>query len=287
MTIFEMVKYHAKEYPRDIPLRIEECAAHMDITAVHSTLKRSMHTEYSYGQRRFGSGLMTMLPNLKTAQKDGVPQLWHSNEWSIDFADFMIALCGPQAPAVIEIHPPFSDYCDMESFIDRFCIFESIIHDRYPDTEILIENRCGSVYRGGRFLISKYPDVAALCDQICRLGLRLKIAYDIPQLYTAHNSRTRREYAELIYRTKEIRSFIGGVHLWGKKRADGGRLISHCGDLTSYFSGDTETKAVFLDAFCDCFSDGCCRKMVLEVNSSNEDLSSIISDLCGAGVRFV
>lgn len=32
MTVFEMVKYHSQEYPADIPLRIEECATHMDIT---------------------------------------------------------------------------------------------------------------------------------------------------------------------------------------------------------------------------------------------------------------
>ena len=34
MAVFEMVKYHSQSYPADIPLRIEECAAHFDVTAV-------------------------------------------------------------------------------------------------------------------------------------------------------------------------------------------------------------------------------------------------------------
>jgi hypothetical protein len=49
MTYFEMIKYHGKEYPADVPLRIEEIAAHFDITSVGGRLERSLHTEYSYG----------------------------------------------------------------------------------------------------------------------------------------------------------------------------------------------------------------------------------------------
>ena len=30
MTAFEMIKYHGREYPADVPLRIEEIAAHFD-----------------------------------------------------------------------------------------------------------------------------------------------------------------------------------------------------------------------------------------------------------------
>ena len=33
--------------------------------------------------------------------------------------------------------------------------------------------------------------------------------------------------------------------------------------------------------------DGVARKMVLEVNSGNEDLRSIVADLQGVGVKFV
>ena len=43
----------------------------------------------------------------------------------------------------------------------------------------------------------------------------------------------------------------------------------------------------FLQGFRTCFDDGVVRKMVLEVNSGNEDLQSIVTDLRGIGVRFV
>lgn len=50
MTSFEMIKYHGQEYPADVPLRIEEIAAHFDITNVGGKLNHSLHTEYSYGK---------------------------------------------------------------------------------------------------------------------------------------------------------------------------------------------------------------------------------------------
>lgn len=58
MNSFEMIKYHGQEYPADVPLRIEEIAAHFDITYAGGKLGRSLHTEYSYGKRRFNSKLI-------------------------------------------------------------------------------------------------------------------------------------------------------------------------------------------------------------------------------------
>ena len=86
--------------------------------------------------------------------------------------------------------------------------------------------------------------------------------------------------------TKELCPFIGCVHLWGKRLSDTGRKVSHCGDLTSYF-GDSSIKESFLHCFKDCFDDGQVRKMVLEVNSGNDDLTSIIYDLRSVGVGFI
>ncbi len=57
MASFEMIKYHGREYPADIPLRIEEIAAHFDITSVRGNLKKSLHTEYSYGKCKLNSAL--------------------------------------------------------------------------------------------------------------------------------------------------------------------------------------------------------------------------------------
>ncbi len=37
-VIFEMVKYHHQNYPEDIPLRIEEVAAHFDVSFLSGEL---------------------------------------------------------------------------------------------------------------------------------------------------------------------------------------------------------------------------------------------------------
>ena len=101
MAIFEMVKYHTQSYPTDIPLRIEECAAHLDITSVDADLRYSLHTEYSYRKRKMDSALLTNFPALVGAHKDGVPQLWKDEQWAAEFAQFVFALAGDAIPAVI------------------------------------------------------------------------------------------------------------------------------------------------------------------------------------------
>ncbi len=287
MTNFEMVKYHNQIYPNSIHLRIEEIAAHFDTTEVSSSLERSLHTEYSYGKRKFNSALMKTFPVLAEANKDGVPQLWKSTEWAKAFASFILELNGVDIiPRVIEIHPPFNDYSDIASFSESYSVFEDKICSKFPNVEILIENRCGSIYHGGKFILSKMEDVAALCEVIEVKSLNLRIAFDVPQLYTAHNATTKNKYLSLLKEAKSFRNFIGGVHLWGKKYSPTGRKVSHCGDLNSYF-GDRMIKENFLESFADCFNDNTLRKMVLEVNSGNDDLSSIVYDLLSVGINFV
>ncbi len=287
MTSFEMIKYHSQEYPSDIPLRTEEVAAHFDITSADSRLEKSMHTEYSYGKRKWNSDLVRKFPELLSAQKEGVPQLWKNENWALQFAEFIVELAGMKpAPKVIEIHPPFSDYTDISKFAIIYAVFESKIKTIYPDVEILIENRCGSVYHGGSFILSKIRDIELLCNAIVSNRLTLKIAYDVPQIYTAHNSKTDDEFTRLLMETKPFCMYIGGVHLWGKRISLSGRKVSHCGNLETYF-GDSKTKEHFLHAFQACFDDDITRKMVLEVNSGNADLLSIINDLRSAGICFV
>jgi len=287
MAIFEMVKYHTQSYPADIPLHIEECAAHLDITSINADLRCSLHTEYSYGKRKLDSDLLSHFPAIASAHKDGVPQLWKDEQWAAEFARFVISLAGEAVPAVVEIHPPFTDYTDFDCFIKNYRIFEEALIEKYPEIVLLLENRCGSVYKGGRFLISKTQEIEQLCNLIVRNNLHLKIAYDIPQIYTAHNVKKQNQFIELLQKAEDFRDQIGGVHLWGKRKSETGRKIAHCGDLTSYFEGDLKLKALFLEQFNKTFNDNICRKMVLEVNSGNNDLMSIITDLRNAGVVFV
>lgn len=283
-----MIKYHTKTYPVDIPLRIEEVAAHFDVKKVNTQMNFSLHTEYSYGKRKLNGTSISCFPALVAAQKDGVPQLWKDVQWAEEFAQFILKLVGDhRTPSVIEIHPPFSDYTDLPRFIESYSVFETLIMSMYPETEILLENRCGSLYRGGKFLISKHEDIEELCKYIDSNGLKLKIAYDIPQIYTAHNVSKSNTDIQLLELAKPMRKYIGGVHLWGKRKSPKGRKVAHCGDLNSYFEYNQTKKEMFLSAFTKCFDDGVTRKMVLEINSGNDDLISMITDLRNAGVDFV
>jgi len=287
MPCFEMVKYHTQQYPEDIPLRIVESAAHFDTESLTGELKLSLHTEYSYGKRKFDSELLQRFPEILAAQKDGVPQLWKSRRWAAEFAEFLFAIAGEDVPEVIEIHPPFTDYATLQSFAECYRVFEDVITERFPGVSILIENRCGSVYKGGRFLISKVQDIERLCGLIAENDFLLKIACDIPQIYTAHTIKKPEQYTDLLRAVSNCREWVGGVHLWGKRKSESGRLVSHCGDLNSYFDGNIALKNEFLQAFRACFDDDTVRKMVLEVNSGNDDLRSIIEDLWDIGTVFV
>ena len=287
MAAFEMIKYHGLHYPTDIPLRIEEISAHFDVLNVNGDLGKSLHTEYSYGKRKWDTTLVKQYSEIIAAQKDKVPQLWKNETWALQFAQFISKLIvNDNAPQIIEIHPPFSDYSDIPGLVRNYSAFENKITGYFPDVQILIENRCGSIYHGGKFILSKNKDISLLCNEIARANLRLRIAYDIPQIYTAHNAKTEKEYINLLEEAKTFREYIGGVHLWGKSISSTGRKVAHCGDLNSYF-GNAEIKKHFLSAFKDCFDDGITRKMVLEVNSGNKDMQSIITDLRSVGISFV
>ena len=287
MTLFEMIKYHGQQYPSDIPLRIEEIAAHFDVTRINSTLAYSLHTEYSYMKRSFSSPLLSQSPTILSSNKDGIPQLWTSMYWASEFSKFTVRLVGSAPPPkVIEIHPPFQDYTNIDDFIINYSIYESIIKSIYPDVEILIENRCGSRYRGAKFLISTVPDLLMLCELIEKNNLSLKIALDIPQIFTAYHAKTEKDYFEILLQTREFRQYIGGIHLWGKAYSANGKRIAHQGDLNTYFQ-TTDIKSSFLALFRDIFSDNMVRKMVLEVNSNNRDLYSIIHDLQSVDIQFV
>ena len=290
-AVFEMVKYHNQEYPQGIPLHYEEIAAHFDVSSITPQMPYSLHTEYSYGKRNLTSNLLTGLDELKNSNKNGIPQLWKSKKWSSEFAEYIVRLAnGFDFPRIIEIHPSFSDYTEnLNVFVERYKMFEARITNTFPKTEILIENRCGSVYQGGKFILSKMDSILSLSQLIDEYKLKLRFALDFPQLFTAHDISLKNsdKYSELVNELKTIRHNIAGVHLWGKRKSDTGRKVAHCGDLNSYFEYDDKSKNEFLESFIELFNDNVVRKLVLEVNSSNDDLLSIIADLQNRNIQLV
>lgn len=281
---FLLVEYNNVPYPDGYCSTIKEVAGHLDKGSISPAGSYSLHTEYSYGKRKFDSPLLAHYPALREAHKDGVPQLWKSTEWASEFASFILELTSAsEAPHVVEIHPPFNDYCTIEQFAERFQVFEKALHAHYPETTIVIENRAGSVYHGGKFLFSKAKDIALLCDAIQQHELQLGIVLDFPQLLTAESIDTLKfnneKYDAAIDCIVKHQKHIRGVHIWGKKKSESGRWVSHAGTLDTYFGGNAETKAAFLAGIHRVCDDGLPRFLVPEVNTGAEDLASIISDL--------
>jgi len=284
------IQYHNKIYPDHITPQIIEIAGHFDIPQIKPEMGFSIHTEYSYGARKLDTQLVSGFPNIINAQQNGVPMLWHSENWAEEFAGFIIKLCDGRIPEVIEIHPPFTDYtADISHFLERYSVFEGIIRSNYPETDIVIENRSGTMYRGGRFIISKGKDLRELYDRLNIRNLKLRIALDIPQLLTEYGGPPKLSPEKLEYilnRQNYIQSKVKSIHLWGKRKSANGRWVAHNGDLNSYFN-NTQKKQVFLQWFKDFLDDERDRYFVPEVNSSVEDLHSIIVDIKSVDIRFI
>ena len=256
----------------------------MDKDTIEDVERYSLHTEYSYGKRKFEAPLLTAFPILRGANKDGVPQLWKSDEWAEEFADFIIGLTQDHnSPEIIEIHPPFNDYCSLEEFSSRYLIFEQKIHTTYPAATIVIENRSGAVYHGGKFLIGKAKEIAALCEIIRHRDLKLGVVLDFPQLLTAEGIDTLKFKAEKLQAAIDslipYRDLIKGIHIWGKKKSATGRWVAHAGNLDTYFGDNQEAKKLFISGIKQICNDGVRRFLVPEVNSGTTDLDAIMSDL--------
>jgi len=294
------IKYGTKNYPPPIDPKIQEIPGHFDIDTKRTRKKIkilkqanknfSLHTEYSYKERNFNCSLIQNKTSIRSSNYKGVPLLWKSEEWTKEFADFIVELCMESEPAIIEIHPPFKNYSNLEKFIKHYKIFEDLIAKKYPNTKILIENRNTSKYSKRsehlklEFLISDLDDLQRLADFISKEELKLRIVLDIPQLFGRLGGIKRISIEKLtnIFNTlKKLHDFIDGFHIWGIKDR-----IPHTGDLNSYFK-DNSKKQHFLVLFSEFISNS--PKdfyFVPEVNSNEKDLNSIINDLIKAGIKF-
>jgi hypothetical protein len=211
------VQYNKRKYPHGITPRILEVPGHFDAFPIANQMAYSLHTEYSYGARQFSSPSLDNLQTIKASQRRGIPQLWYDKSWVREFCTFIGRFTKEYPPVIIEIHPPFVDYCpSIAQFIELYSIFEEFVRQEFPCTQILLENRCGSRNRYP-FLISGSKDLIELVGQIRQHSLSLRIAFDPIGLLTAceesrklSSSEIRRQLGSL----KEYSSHIGGMHLF-------------------------------------------------------------------------
>lgn len=288
--MFIPVKYGNKNYPEGITPKIWEVAGHFDKEPLKFGRNYSLHTEYSFTSRKMNSEFIKEFPEILKATANYIPMLWHNKEWAIEFAMFVLRITeNVEPPKIIEIHPPFNDYCvTMADFFEVYKVFEDVIMNKYPQTKIVIENRSGSQYRGGEFLLSTKADLLEFCEAIIRADSSLRIVLDIQQLITAEKIGINRfpieTFESLMKEIKVCMSMIDGVHVWARRKNATGRWVSHNGNLDDMFSEDVKRR--FIKAILDATNDGMDRYFVPEVNSSEDDLKEIINDFVEAGARF-
>lgn len=114
---------------------------------------------------------------------------------------------------------------------------------------------------------------------------------DYPQIFSAESIKMDNIKLEKILKFNEdiskYISYIGGFHLWGKKKSKNGRWTPHVGNLNTFFSNNQTLKEKFIKSIVDTFSDDNTRYFVPEVNSSEEDLHSIMYDLLKYNIEFI
>ena len=219
------------------------------------------------------------------AQRKGIPELWPNHRWGEQFAEFIIRLVGDnQDPTLIEIHPPFVSYCkDVDSFLDVYAVFASSLRSRFPRSTIVIENRNGTRH-SSKFLVSTVGDVVNLFAAVERRGIDLRLALDLPQIFSAHlgsKPPTPLEVEHLLEKLRPVAHRIETLHIWGRRKT------AHNGTLDDLFGHDPLAKETFFDGLHRLLEDGRPRYFLPEVNSSKEDLQSIVSDFVEAGFGFM
>lgn len=277
------VRYGRLTYPPGLVPTLCEVPSHFDIRKLRIVGPYSLHTDASNKARRFDHPALVGLSTIVLSQRRGTPNLWTSREWAVEFAEFLFRITSQfEAPTIIEVHPPYREVVPtMAAFLNIYEAFEDSILGRFPDCRLVVENRTGT--RPPReFLLSTAADLLDLGEALDRRSLNLKIALDVPQLFTVHLGSANSpgmKGAGLVDSLHPIRHLIHSLHIWGRK--PGGK--AHFGTLDDLFGGDQVAKDACLASLRDLLADGCPRYLVPEVNGKSEDLWSILADLQSAG----
>jgi len=299
--------YKNMNYPSHIKANIHEVSGNFYKEKLIVKSPYSLHSEPSSVPKAFCSKIVNELGNINKAQKGNIAQLWHDKEWANEFFIFIEWLIGSNnPPEVLEIHPPFDDYCkSFDQFLDVFNVFYQKFVKKYPNTTIVIENRFGTRYKDGKFLLSKCSDILDFCGILSKSNIDLKIVLDYPQLFSSETKikKPRKKFdnwmgenpSQLVEKIikfnldlEKHKKLIDGFHMWGKLN-DIGKLkwIPHAGNFDTFFSNNKELKQKFLSSVFSTFDDDKARYFVPEVNSGVSDFHSIVNDMEKEGFIFL
>jgi hypothetical protein len=314
MAILIPIKDGRRNYPSQITANLQEISGDFAIEKKLSVdFPYSLHTESSHSihiRRKkkitFNTKIITDFKIIASAQRNGIPQLWYNVEWSNEFFEFINWLVDSSIPPeILEIHPPFIDYCNsFDDFLDIYKNFQKIFYEKYNNTKVVIENRCGTLYKDeygkeGKFLLSTCNDILKFAEILYNnLDIRLNIVIDYPQIFSAiiiEDNKINMDNLEGAVEKiksfnndlKKYRTVISGLHMWGKQKNKNGKWNPHSGDFDTFFSNKDSLKSDFLDSVFDTFNDEIPRYFIPEVYlGSQRDLHSIVTDMENTGFIF-
>lgn len=312
MVKFIPVRYSSHDYPDNIKIKpeIQEVTCNLGTDNLERTTCckfLSLHTDPSivwtkvwnrYPQKKEKMRNSVILPEFPTIFKNFekymidsrgkcISILWSSEQWSKEFAGFLVRLTErkkirPEQIKIIEIHSPFDQYCkDLETFLERYVIFENEILKTFPSAEIVIENQY--THKGkeefGKFLLSNKKDIIELASLTKDNKLKLRLVLDIPQLFSTYYGNRlllKNEIEGFLTPLKECRNIIRSTHIWGYDINQ--RRGAHKADLNTWFGGVQEIKKCFIQEFCNLFDDDQKRYFVPEIDDSSK-IGSMVTDL--------
>lgn len=280
------VLYGNLKYPNGIEPKLIEIPCHFDRASIEACGRYSLHTEYSYGKRDFRNKALEKLSEIKLANYNGIPMLWFSQKWAAEFAEFILIVTeGLPEPEYIEIHPPFSDYADLSKFLNTYMVFEEKVRERYSHTKILLENRYGTRYKRGKFIVSTIEEILEFVEMCDYSKVDIGLALDIPQLISANRKyfNTFNHISHIMEKLKNVKDAIYAFHLWGKTDKGG----AHGGNLELLFERKIDVKEFFLSELISIFSDNNPRYFLPEINTNSADLEKLINDLISYGATFL
>jgi hypothetical protein len=216
------IKYHDLNYPFPIKSNICEVPGNFDIDSISVDMPYSLHTEYSYGVRKFNSKIFKNLGGITSAQldklnlPDGIPQLWRDVDWAKDFFKFILKLTKNKPPKLLEIHPPYNYYCSsFKDFMKVFMIFYDKIKSKYSSLIIHIENRFGTEKKGCRFLLQYCSDFIKFFNLLRDYSvIDFKIVLDYPQLIGAETKMDFSKFNKITRFNENIKKKLYRFNRW-------------------------------------------------------------------------
>ena len=259
---------------------------HFDIEYVEGVGRYILQTENCSERRKLNLRSFNQYTSLK-ANKDGLALLWNSNSWATEFACFIQAITlKSNEPEAIEIFPPFRLYeTSLESFIEKYKVFEYELLSKFSNTQVWLCNRNKASKGNLEFLIRNADDLTEISKLIDKYKLNLKLSLDLTQLLEAYSRQIQFLRVDTINnvfgKLKDCQHNISAIHALGKKKK--GESVD---SLDAYFNYNTDKKEALLESLLYITNDETQRFLIPDISGLEVEAKILLNDLFQHGFKF-